>query len=591
MAVSNVQQGLLALEQGKLGIYLRIVALITLVIALVLLNLFFHFRGLADASVMNQAQIARNISQGKSFTTNVITPRALTTLKANNPALMGSSEAVDVTQIPDIIESPLLPYVYSVPMHLVSNWNFDDLQEKMIFPADRLLAGVSMLFLLGAVIVWFFVAKILFDTRIALLAVSGVLLTDILWLMSLQSLPQAALLLFFGLAILATLRAELEQERGNFVLTLLYLCLAAVGFALMMLTHGAAAFIFAGWLIFIGIFFVPRGVLAIVPLIIGVLVVMPWLMRNYLVCGNPFGISLGGVLGSSNLYGDYLRFESGGSGFNIRNAVTSGITNQLGSLLSYLGINIVAMTFFLTLLHKFRNPTTAMLRWGLLIMWIAAALGMCIFRPTGAVSLNQFHVLFLPAFIAYGFAFLIVLWGRWNISGEIFTRIFLTMVLIVCASPMVLRLTTRSPMKIQWPPYFPHMIAMVGDWYEKDEIIASDIPCGVAWYTQRTSLLIPSSFKTFVDMHDYRAFQQPIKALYLTPASMDQRLYTDIYGGKFPDWAPLIVRFTDGRNPATRPLQISGLPLPVWAPLPINGQSIIFTDRPRWAEPRPSKSE
>ena len=589
MAGTNVQQGLIALEQGKLGIYMRVVALIALVIALVLLNLFFHFRGIGDASVMNQAQIARNIMEGKGFTTSVITPRAIAKLKASNPAMVGEGGSVDVTQVYDIIESPLLPYIYSVPMHFISTWDFEGLQEKMIFPADRWLAGTSMLFLLGAVIVWFFVAKILFDTRIALLAVSGVLVTDILWAMSLQALPQAVLLFFFGFAVLATLRAELEQERGNFVMTLVYLCLAAVGFALMMLTHGAAVFIFLGWLVFVGIFFVPRGVLAIVPLVIGVLVLMPWLMRNYLICGNPVGLSLFGVLGgSTNLYADYLRFESGGGGFNLRNMVTSGVTGQMGSLISYLGINIVAMTFFMTLLHKFRNPTTAMFRWGVLLMWVAAALGMCVFKPTAAVSLHQFHVLFLPAFIAYGFAFLIVLWGRWNISGEIFMRIFLIMVLAVCASPMILRLTTKNPVKIQWPPYFPHMISMVGSWYEENEIIASDIPCGVAWYTQRTSLLIPASFKTFVDMHDYRAFNQPIKALYLTPATMDQRLYSDIYG-RFPDWAPLIVRFTDGRNPPIRPMQISGLPLPAWMPLPIANQSIIFTDRPRWADPRKSE--
>jgi len=373
----------------------------------------------------------------------------------------------------------------------------------------------------------------------------------------------------------------------------MYLCLAAVAFALMILTHGAAAFIFAGWIVFVMIFFVPRAVLAIVPLIIGVLVLMPWMMRNYLICGNPLGLSSIGILGSTNLYADYLRFDISSSlGFNLRNALTSGVTGQLGSLLSYLGINIVAMTFFLTLLHKFRNPTTAMFRWGILLMWMAAALGMCFFKPTSAVSLNQFHVLFLPAFIAYGFAFLIVLWGRWNISGELFTRIFLTMVLIACASPMILRLTSRSTMKIQWPPYFPHVISAVGSWYEPHEIIASDIPCGVAWYSQRTSLLVPATYKDFVRMCDYNEFKLPqqIKALYLTPASMDQRLYSDIYGGKFPDWAPLIVRLTDGKNPPVRPMQISG-PLPVWMPLPIANQSIIFTDRARWSETRTSTSE
>jgi len=573
MANTNIQQGIVALEQGKLGFIMRVLALVALLIALVVINLFFHFRGLGEASVMNQAQIARNISQGKGFTTNVITPRALAALKATNK-LQENNGSVDISNLPDALEAPLLPYVYSVPMRFMTSWEFD-MADKLIYPGDRLMAFVSLLFLLGAAIVWYFVVRRLFDERIALLTMAALFVTDILWLMALEALPQGALMMFFGLAILATLRAEEEQERGNFFLTAAFLCLGAVAFSLMMLTHGAAGFIFAGWLIFVGFFFVPRGILAVVPLIVGVLCLMWWMMRNYLVCGNPLGLAFGGIFYSPNPYGDYLRYPSCSAHMSAKALISNGIPNQLGALIGYLGLNVVAIAFFFTILHKFRNPTTAMFRWGFAIMWVVALLGMCFFRPAGAVSMNQFHVLFLPAFIAYGFAFLLVLWGRWNISSEFLMRVFLAGLIILCALPLGFRLLSGTKNKIQWPPYFPHVISMLSNWYGEQEIIASDIPCGVAWYAQRHSLLMPATLKQFTTMHDYRAFQQPISALYLTPASMDKPLYTGIYQAQ-ADWAPIILR----------PPQTKGFSLPVFTPLPIGGMSALFTDRPRWTENR-----
>jgi hypothetical protein len=44
----------------------------------------------------------------------------------------------------------------------------------------------------------------------------------------------------------------------------------------------------------------------------------------------------------------------------------------------------------------------------------------------------------------------------------------------------------------------------------------------------------------------------------------------------YQEWAALI----------TRPSQVRGFPLTAFVPLPIDGQSIIFSDRPRWNQPR-----
>ena len=109
-------------------------------------------------------------------------------------------------------------------------------------------------------------------------------------------------------------------------------------------------------------------------------------------------------------------------------------------------------------------------------------------------------------------------------------------------------------------------------------MICSDMPWAIAWYAQRSSLFLPVSIRAFNAIHDYHRTVQPIRGLYLTPVSGDQPLFSEIYAGAYKGWAPLI----------TRPPQVRGFPFAVFIPLHIDGQCIIFSDRPRWNQPRPA---
>jgi hypothetical protein len=129
---------------------------------------------------------------------------------------------------------------------------------------------------------------------------------------------------------------------------------------------------------------------------------------------------------------------------------------------------------------------------------------------------------------------------------------------------------------VQWPPYVPPFIGILGEWFEEDEVICSDMPWAVTWYAGRTSLLIPESVREFTRIHDYNELKQKVRGLYLTPISGNQPLFSQIYKGKFRDWAQLI----------TRPPQVQGFPLAFYTALPIDGEAIIFSDRERWNQPR-----
>ena len=72
-----------------------------------------------------------------------------------------------------------------------------------------------------------------------------------------------------------------------------------------------------------------------------------------------------------------------------------------------------------------------------------------------------------------------------------------------------------------------------------------------------------------------RVLGDAITGLYLTPLTGNRRLFSEIYKGPYTDWVMQI----------TRPPVILGFPLPVFTPLPIDGECILFSDRDRWSRP------
>jgi len=194
----------------------------------------------------------------------------------------------------------------------------------------------------------------------------------------------------------------------------------------------------------------------------------------------------------------------------------------------------------------------------------------------GVVSSNQMHMLFLPLFVFFGLAFLMVLWSRWELGYPLVRILFLSVVVFLCSVPMLATLFSSRGAAIQWPPYIPPFVAILGDWYGEKEIIASDMPWAVAWYAQRKSVLLPESVRAFNHMNDYRSLGEPINGLYLTPLTGNLRLFSDIYKGAYKEWALLI----------TRPPKVDGFALPFYTALPIEGECIIFADRDRWSAPR-----
>lgn len=564
----SAQGAIHSLEQGNLAPYIKIGAFVSMVLVLTMVYLFIQFCGLKHTDAMDQAQIARSIAAGEGFSTKYIRPLALWQLER-------SRHALPKDHFPDFTQQPLNPILNALPLWLAKDsWVMSPLD--IVYTGDRIIALLSTIFFLLAVTVWYFVARVLFDPKLAALSMAAILLTDLMWQFSISGLPQMLMLFLFSCACWFTIKALGEgfptQKEGY-----KYLPIAAAFFALMTLTHGLAFWIFLGWFVFMAFLYRRMKMPLLVALGVFLVILSPWLIRNYLVCGNPFGLNIYTALYAGqeietslmrSVNPDFMQAARG-----IREKIKSGTLSQFSNLFGFLGLNILAASFFIAILHHFKSPTASLLRWCVLAMWVFAFAGMSVYGVNAApISSNQLHVLFIPLFIFFGIAFLMVLWNRLNFENALLSKIFAGVLLLLVSIPMLSTLFLTTPARIPWPPYIPPFIAVLGNWFGEDEILCSDMPWAVAWYANRKTVLLPDSPRTLIRISDFHVLGSSIKGLYLTPLTGNRPMISEIYNGTYREWAKLIAR----------PPDMKGFFLQSFTPLPINGECMIFADSERW---------
>ncbi len=619
------------LEEGGWAKWVKLTLLVTAVIYVVILWFYRDngFKGLFEAKAMEQAQIAREVARGNGFTTKMIRPAALWQFNENNKQIKA------IESLPDTYHAPLPVYTNAVAFKVFDwiNNRFASLSQSgfkmfegliyeqqmttksVIYAYDKIMAFVQVVFFLLAVVVNYFIARRLFDHRLAILGVGLMLVCDLYWQYSMSGLPQMLMLFLFSCAMYCMVRAVSTQvklttpvvvvdnpegedpvatevevttppEEAPHVQTwkdrpLPWLAGSAVFFGLLALAHGLTIWVFVGALLFVGLYFRPIAKPVLVMLGIFVLLYSPWLVRNYRVSGSPVGLGwYSGLFQVRGTESAVMRSMNppleGVSPTVFRNKVTAQVIGQWEALPYHLGRIVVAPVFFIALMHLFRRRETGAFRWGVLLMWLSAVFGMAVFGlEEPGVDPNNLHVLFIPLLSFYGLAFLLVMWSRLEINIRLIRIAFITLIFLLSSMSFLntfINLHKTPQGRVQWPPYVPPYISILADWTTPREMIASDMPWAVAWYADRTSLWIPMSIKTFIDLNDYNVLQKPIVGLYLTPVSGNVSFIRDIAKGEYKEWAPFITRQANIRN----------FPLRAVTGLPIDHECVFYADRDRW---------
>jgi hypothetical protein len=569
-----VQRMVHMLEAGDLAVWVkRSLA----VIAIIALALFYmsHFRGLATAQAMDQAQIGREIASGHGWRTNFIRPRAL-------GMLLSHGKNVQQKIWYDTYNAPLPPLVDAVALFPLRS-HLKMTPRDVVYLGDYAIAATAVLLFLASVVVLFFIARRLFDERLALLSCGLVLICDAIWQYSLSGLPQMLMLFLLNATVYAMVRAVQAQYGGGSVG--IWLAAAGVGFGLLALSHALTIWIFLGALVFSIFFFRPRVWAAVIVVVPFVLLYTPWLIRNYMLCGHPGGVAIYSLLDSIR-YSEagWMRrvgLDTGGIGPGaFRDKLVVNLMTQLGSIFEYLGWSVVAPVFFVSTLHSFKRPETAVIRWLMLAMWCGAVLGMAVYgiREEQDVAANQLHLIFIPLMTCYGLAFLLVQWNRLEIDLRVARIGFLSLLFLLCGFPLLLGMVTSGNKGgVHWPPYVPPYISVLNDWMQPEEITASDMPWAIAWYANRRSLWVPENITTLTEFDDYKTFGAPVHGLYLTPISGSQNTLRDILKGEYREWATVILRSID----------LQKFPLKWATLLGLDNECVFFSDHDRQRVPAP----
>lgn len=535
-----------------------------------------NFQGLKDARAMEQAQLARNLAVHGQLATQCVRPLSMWRVAGRSPDGNASVQAH-----PDLLHPPVWPAILAGAFKLFGLPKTGVPSAAYVYGWDYVPVVVNhFLTALSALWVWL-IGRKLFDRRVGALSAAAFLLSHPVWRQSLLGAEWAAAM-FFGLgAVYAALwAAELPagagpaQDQGAVWRWLVPLVASSALTATAFLSRYAAGSFALLVFLYVG---VSRRShpwrKACLYVALAALFVAPWMARNAVVGGNPFGLVFHEMLAGTYLFpGDELArsIQPG-----MPDAATAFYAVQLKAMANlraffaegfgFSGGGILLALFGAMYLHRFvRHPGRA-LRWCLLPAAVLAILAAAVF---GEESLRAL-VLFWPLAIPYAWAFFLVLLDRLQFELRSFAAAAMSVVMILAALPLLVNvLPPRTG--LPYPPYFHSYIGWIAGMVEPGECLATDIPWATAWYGGKTSILLPKDIDGFFEIN---AAHQKIALAYFTTITRDKPWVRGLSDPAAPEYSWYQV-FSAGKVPQNFPLThgryVAG------------SDQLILADRPRW---------
>jgi len=582
--MKTLQDWIYNVEQGSVRLWLVRIALLLLVVGLSAFMGIREFNGLRTFEAMDLAQQARQLAEGKGFTTLLIRPLALWQVRAN----LGNN-APPVTAFPETLTPPgyplLLAACFKVGMisKLISfDLSAEALKNFRTFPPDMVVLGLQMVFLVLAALAVFFWGQRQFDIGTGVLAVVFFLGSSPIWTQALAG--GATLLVVFLYALAGWLfclglcgedesgeTAGRERQTWYWLLgsgivlgisaliqmVQIWAVVAALGLGWALLRSGKWAF-GAGCLLALGLF----GV---------------WLVRLWFVAGNPLGINWAYLLVDSARYPGETLWRS--YTFNIDQldawrrvggSILRGFTNLVAQGPTLVGNAVAGTLALVACLHSFRHPSAAAGRnlWG----GVAAVLilATAFIQRDSKTDGHGILMALLPVACVYGAAYLWIIIERWKLHLELLGRLFAILVALVATWPTLARAILPEPPPFAYPPTYPPIFLFMRSWFEPGELQASDLPAAEAWYAAQPTLWLPTTREDFLKIHDRVT---PVFSILLTPASSDARMYSEMLSdnSEWKEWADLIRR----QKPPDLPQAFA-------TSLPPNNDYLLLSIQKRW---------
>ena len=590
------------MDVGAGSRYLRIIALALGVLALAFLYDIRAYRNFATPEAMDAAQVARNISEGKGYTTLFIRPFSLYLLQNHNQdkasfALTNSSS--DLARIktahPDLANPPVyplvlaglmktLPFQYAVNLKKpfwTNNGNFWRYQP------DFLIAIFNQILLLVAVLQTFFLARNLFDSNVAWLSAILVLTCEVLWRFSASGLSTMLLLVVFLGLVQSLLEVEKNERDSETRAGRLFGLAVAAG---ILTGIGALTRYAYGWTIIpVALFlFLFSGSKRWPHMLAAVaafgLVLAPWIIRNEVVSGTAFGTAGFAVVEGTFVFPKFQLERSIHPDLAQAMWLKPHVQKFLGNLRGLLtgdllksGATWAAMLFFAGLFLGFRRTGARRVRYFLLMCLGIFIVAQCLGRTqlselSPEINSENLLVLLVPLVFIFGASFFFTLLGQMTLPLRQLRYVVIAGFVGLCCLPMVFALASPA-VPVVYPPYFPPEIQKTAGWMKPDELMMSDIPWAVAWYGDRQCVWLTLDAQT--DFYAVNDYLKPVQALYLTPQTMDGKYVSEWLEAGTNSWGNFILQtLSEKRVPDKFPL--------LAAPAGFFPERLFLTDRERW---------
>ncbi|MDX1952948.1 MAG: hypothetical protein SFY81_12270 [Verrucomicrobiota bacterium] len=601
----GLQEWIHKFEEGEGSRAIKIAAAILLFLALAVFWNVREFKNFNNAEAMDNAQLARNIAEGKGFTTRFIRPLSISILQRQQ----GADAQVLENPHPDLANPPVYPlFIAGLMKILPFEYEIPSGQSFLRYQPELLIAVANQLLFLGVVLFTFRIALRLFDSGVAWTSAMALTGTQLLWDFSTSGLPSFLLMLLllaivWGMIVIE--QASRPAEPGGDETTaskpagagkILGLS-AFIGILLGIgaLTRYSFAFLAIPVLLFIGFTAGTRkGAAVAIATLLMLACMAPWLVRNYQISGTLFGISGYAVFDQTVVFPANrmersmpasldIEFNKVGPSELMRKLLLNShqiITNDLPRV----GGNWLIAFFLVSLLVPFRNPSLvrlkAFLGGTLLLLLVVQALGRTWHSsPDSIITTENLLMLMLPFMAIYGVAMFYILLDQIAFPFVQLRTLTIAGFILALSLPLVITFLPPRVFPVAYPPYYPPHIQLVSSWVEPDELMMSDMPWGVAWYGRRdcvwTTLDTGASQPSdFFAIHDY---QRPIHGLYLTPLTMDAKLLSQIIKGREGAWSRFVLDSMLKTNVPT------GFPLK-HAPRGFLPEQLFLSDRQRWNE-------
>jgi hypothetical protein len=417
--------------------------------------------------------------------------------------------------------------------------------------------------------------------------------SDLFWRFSVSGLSlMLSLVLFLGLVwcLVAMEQAAREGTKSGRWLVAMAL-FAGVIAGLGGLTRYSFAWLIVPIVIFLAAYFPSRRAAMSLTALLGFLVVMtPWLVRNHQLSGAPFGIATYAAIEETTRFpGDNLERSlkpdlSEVTAGDCLRKLTTGLRGIVTSDLLTLGGNWITAFFLAGLLISFVRVGLGRLRVFLLgcLVLLCCVQALARTHPTvdaTAVSGDNLLVLLAPLVFIYGVGTYSVLLSQIELPYTQLRSLITGLAVVIISAPLIFSLLPPKTSPLAYPPYYPPLMQRFAVWMKEGELVMSDMPWAVSWYARRQSVWITLNVqdtKTGEDFYAINDLKKPVKGLYLTPLTLDQKFFSQMLTPQGNGWGKFIVEAVANTNLP------SGFPLK-HAPAGYlqNGQ-IFLTDWQRW---------